>query len=493
MEIQENEQNLKSLLDETSNSEDNDQFISFISDPKNKAWEYIDSSGNSLLLVLLSKNQIKLAKKVIEIFQNMTTPEIFFKFINHQDNKGINALHKACFKGDMSLVKLLIEKGIDYRAKSKTGLSCIHCAAQTNKVSVIYYLVNEYNIDLYEKDNYGNYFYHWACHSNCERVIDFFLNDKNFQINIKNNDGYIPLHYYLMEKNTRSLKRLIYRGADPYIKNNRGENSFDIVANNKSNDIHDKKEIKKILETINFSYSPFIAFFFYHFIFPFLIIIFDFPFIDTSKIILLERIYLLWNCFVWIYILYFLYKSPGEIKPNPKGYLLKLLENDKENNIDLWYFCIKCEVRKDIDSKHCFFCDKCVKDWDHHCIWLKKCIGNNNKKSFQYLLVIVIINSIFNLVLCVISEIGYDIKNYFIFTQNLANNIRTTRAIKAIILVFCFISTLFASLVIYPVIKVYIQKIKWDEIFGSRKKELIDLQDYNENDEKEHLILKNDD
>ena len=481
---------LEQLLDDLENLENFDSLISIISEPKNESWKYIEPTKNgSILHKIIKAYFFELAQRIIKIIKKITTPEEFLKFINHKNDKGMNILHLACYIGNMNLIKFLLENGIDYNAKGKTGLSCIHFGAQTNSPTVIYYFINKYNFNIYEVDNSGNNFYHWACHCSSEKVIDFFLNDKNFDINIKNKEGYIPLHYYLASKNERSIKRLIYRGADPYMRNNKGENAFDLL--NKNKDIVNKNQIKEILERKYYIKAPFIIFIFYHFVYIYFIIIFQFPYIDIKRITLLYRIYLFWSGFVMIYILYFLNKSPGIIKPNKNNFLLTLIENDKENKIDLWYYCIKCQIKTEFNSKHCYICDKCIKDFDHHCIWLKKCIGKDNKNSFHFLLIIILLNSIFNLILCFLSEINDVIKNQFIFNSFLLNHLRFTRIVKTSVFALYFLFTFFAFFIIIPVIKIYLNQKKSDDIFeGSKIVKLIENTQNDDNDEKDKLIKK---
>lgn len=498
MKISENSDKLEPLIKGLENSELTKSFISYISDPKNAAWEYINESSGNTILHILAKDYIELTEKVIKIIKDLTSIEIFTNFINHQNNKGINILHLACHKGNMNLIKLLLNNGINYKAKTKTGLCCLHFAAQTNKVTVIYYFIKKYKINKYEEDNNGNNFYHWACFCSSEKVIDFFLNDKKFQINTKNKEGFIPLHFYLMANSYRSIKRLIYRGADAYMKNNKGENAFDIVSKNKGFQYEKKLEIKKILNRKYYFKIPYYTFLFFIFIYIFLIIIFVFPFIDMKRITLLYRVYILWTAFVWMYIISFLNKSPGKLKANSKNYLLNLIENDNKNEIDLWYYCIKCQVKKEMNSNHCYFCDECYSDFDHHCIWLNKCIGKNNKKLFYFLIVIILLNSVFNLIICFLGEINTEIKTEFIHTPFLFKYMKITLVLKTSIFAIYFLCAVMIFIIIIPLIKFYIthrEENDIDELQNSNAQinNIINNDNNNNNDEYEtdKLIEKN--
>ncbi|KAL2086769.1 hypothetical protein ACEWY4_017828 [Coilia grayii] len=41
-------------------------------------------------------------------------------------------------------------------------------------------------------------------------------------------------------------------------------------------------------------------------------------------------------------------------------------------------FCTVCEAEVGPKAKHCWACNKCVMDFDHHCMWLNTCIGRRN-------------------------------------------------------------------------------------------------------------------
>uniref|UniRef100_A0A803NLU1 S-acyltransferase n=1 Tax=Cannabis sativa TaxID=3483 RepID=A0A803NLU1_CANSA len=46
--------------------------------------------------------------------------------------------------------------------------------------------------------------------------------------------------------------------------------------------------------------------------------------------------------------------------------------------------CSYCNIEQPPRAKHCHDCDKCVLQFDHHCVWLGTCIGQGNHCRFWW-------------------------------------------------------------------------------------------------------------
>ena len=81
----------------------------------------------------------------------------------------------------------------------------------------------------------------------------------------------------------------------------------------------------------------------------------------------------------WSYFLSYTYTSfinPGYPKNN-EGRKNGLPRKD-------YYYCERCRfyVKKSSFATHCYECDICIENQDHHCPWTGHCIGKNNLWSF---------------------------------------------------------------------------------------------------------------
>jgi hypothetical protein len=52
--------------------------------------------------------------------------------------------------------------------------------------------------------------------------------------------------------------------------------------------------------------------------------------------------------------------------------------------------CAVCKIKeKPPRSKHCSICEICVEKYDHHCIWLNNCIGENNYRYYHNIVALI--------------------------------------------------------------------------------------------------------
>ena len=336
--------------------------------------------------------------------------EEFIQFINLQDIQGNTALLYAVFKGNYDIVKTLIENGSDYKMRNFMGLSVMHMCAQGDKPSLLIYFKDKYNLDIYDRDFNGNTPLHWAVNSASENSINFLISwMKN--INFVDKKGQTPLHIAIHTLRPKLIKKLLYKGADLYIKNKNGESVYDIISEN-----NDNKEFENVFRVVTESkpmkyciYSEnkeneskccniknrklnlfnSIMFLSLHILSEILIYFILLPFEETflNKILFFSIIILLFLSFILVQK-----SDPGIIKCTIDLSWLEMVENKYYIN----NYCPYCKCQKTIKVKHCHICKKCIDGFDHHCNWIDNCIGEKNIGRFIFFILIVITNLIFS-------------------------------------------------------------------------------------------------
>ena len=91
------------------------------------------------------------------------------------DNEGITPLYIACEIGNITVVKLLINKNCDVTHKRYDGRSYLHAASSSGNLHIIQLLVNKFNQELNCKDNAGITPLNIACEKGYLELTKYFV------------------------------------------------------------------------------------------------------------------------------------------------------------------------------------------------------------------------------------------------------------------------------------------------------------------------------
>ena len=61
--------------------------------------------------------------------------------------------------------------------------------------------------------------------------------------------------------------------------------------------------------------------------------------------------------------------------------------------------------------QHCNICNICIRDYDHHCVFVGKCIGRGNMGQFKDFLCMVFSTLIFGIVAAIMLSPQINVKN----------------------------------------------------------------------------------
>lgn len=92
----------------------------------------------------------------------------------------------------------------------------------------IFCLLQDYQGIAYVKENYPNE--NNKCNEIYENGIKFLNKKKYTDINIQDEEGNTFLHYAIIEVAPNIIKELLYNGANPYVKNNKNINCYNVKS-----------------------------------------------------------------------------------------------------------------------------------------------------------------------------------------------------------------------------------------------------------------------
>ena len=477
----------------------------YILDKKNEIWKIKKGDDITLLHSACVSDNFKLVKLIIEstkkrlnlISENSLSQEekinnenIFKDFINAKtETEHLTALHYASFRGNIKIIKILIQNFANVQALTYNGLNMLHKGAQGNSPNSIIYFNKKYNIDIGSTNNDNLNAMHFAAISGMDNSIIYLLN-MGLNPNLQDINGNTPLHYAVKYGQNRIIKKLLHNGADKNILNkNKVSPAMLARENPELSDIFSKKGICQKLffkpdinKKSKFSNINMLLFIILHFTVIFLTFIMLMPYFDNTYFSIL---YLVISLLLFILFFILAFSDPGTLTNNKYKDALDIIEQGEM----LEYYCPKCLIKMDFRTKHCVICEKCVDDFDHHCFWVGNCIGKKNFSFFFDFLVYVIFNTLFNFLITtyyVLTEMSTpygekanDAFPGFYFGVNSVIYNRTVRIVVSI-----FISAV-CVLFFIPLIDLF--QIQWSN-FQERKQLMLDEEEYQKGLLNEKLI-----
>ena len=382
-------------------------------------WKYRseENEDSTVLHVSVYKKLYKITELIINYVKENNEAGLN-DFINEKNKQGTTAIHFAAFKGNVKIIKLLIENGANIYAETKRHLNIFHYSAQGNKpTSLMYFYLYKYIfgkpkdekiIELIKaQDSGGSTPLHWAAYSNAEDVLLYLINLHIFPnenerlafINQRDKQGFTALHLSVTSKSIRIVMKLLQHGANSEIADKKGNTPLklaidknqkaiaDIIRNNQSCELCNMKApVKQIKKSIKNILGVFISQIVTTFIIFIAILSIAFNTSENDKNVFYDTFFIIYIFFlILFFILYIglLIKNPGDIKSQGFAFLKRLVDKGE----DLNNYCYECFVKKTKDSKHCIICHKCYENFDHHCYWINKCVAKNNYCLFLFFLV----------------------------------------------------------------------------------------------------------
>ena len=414
-------------------NEDENNVNNFLKRKTYQIYDFRDKDGknSSLLHTSVYKKNFNIVNTLID-YCKINFPDKLNQFVNAENNKGICPIHYASFKGNIDILKLLIENGADIEKKTHKNLNVIHYCAQGNNPNSLMYFYLKFHKDrniikrtkyslILEKDGAGSTSLHWAVYSAAEDFILYLLNLDIFDneqeklnfINLPDKNGFTPLHLCITSKSHRIALKLLQNGANNNLRDTNGRTPLELAIEKGEDEIRELLEeskkcqlfrLKVPLRQIKKSYKNIIAIFVFQFFCCMILFFSTLPIVfykyeDNEYINSIFYIFLIFLLLFFIFYIILLIIDPGVKRRRS----LDELQNLLKNKVDLTKYCYKCFVLKTKTSKHCIICNCCYDNFDHHCYWINKCVAKNN---FVLFIIFLFIASFYLLDSFVLSLLG---------------------------------------------------------------------------------------
>lgn len=148
--------------------------------------------------------------------------------IDEGDNMGARPLHAAVQKGNLEMLKLLVEYGADINKKTNSDISILYVAAYSGHSAIVEYLTDN-------KDQHGNLLHPLVGRDNPQQLLEETL--KPIDINTLNKEGLSALTVAAFDGHLSIVERLLKLDADKYKTDKQCVNALYAAVQNGHTDV----------------------------------------------------------------------------------------------------------------------------------------------------------------------------------------------------------------------------------------------------------------
>jgi palmitoyltransferase len=305
--------------------------------------------------------------------------------IDQRTSTGMTPLMFAVVKGNLALIKLLLDKGADIEAKSNILLTPCLFAAQYGQLTA-FLVLRHRGADTAVIDKFGQSAVHWAAYRNFPEFLRMLM-AFHHPLGSQNSSGYTPLHRASMTNAVDTLSCLLRAGCDASVKSSSGKTPLELAQELQLN------AAQRVFQAHSKESSSFSWYFRYLFYIGWLVIYITYgleilPY--SAECLYSSLAFNLCMLLLPVSAALTLCSTPGHHARQADSLETGLLasigeafEAGRFNEIPAGrQICFTCFIKRPQRSKHCRVCDGCVPRQDHHCHFIGKCIGEGNHRSF---------------------------------------------------------------------------------------------------------------
>ncbi|XP_069741454.1 uncharacterized protein [Narcine bancroftii] len=330
------------------------------------------------------------------------------------DHQGKTALHQAVSGGSITAIRYLEEmRRFDFHDSDKFLQTPLHIATSIGNEDVVKYLLRGTRCSVGAVDHWGMTPLHVAAHTGSVNLCWMLMVEAGISaLQLTNKDGFTPLDLAKRGKSHRHREMVkLLTEYSKKMKNGKPKDPFGLYYGSLIFPsilsafvfliTSHLGEYGGIFSAVAFAVLARIIFCQYHrishysrlpnpvFLGTFAAGIFHSLYCFYYKILpalwpakkLLCCMTLLATLLLWMFK-ELLTKDPGRRQESTSGSKNLTIRQLIETNENPSRFCIHCEMVQPEGTKHCKLCNDCMENFDHHCLFLMKCVAKRNQRLF---------------------------------------------------------------------------------------------------------------